>query len=134
MASLSRLFSPKSIAVVGGGDWCRSVIDQLKKFDYKGSLYIINKSKSIISGIKTHKSVDLLPKPPDSVFIGVNRDATIKIVDKLAELKAGGAVCFASGFEESGNEDEKGLLANEALKYASASLSLIHISEPTRPY
>ena len=49
MESLSRLFSPKSIAVVGGGDWCRSVIDQLKKFDYKGSLYIINKSKSIIS-------------------------------------------------------------------------------------
>ena len=80
MTSLSRLFSPKSIAVIGGGAWCTSVIDQLKKFEYKGNIYIINKTKGIISGIKTHKSVDLLPRPPDSVFIGVNRDATIKIV------------------------------------------------------
>ena len=125
MTSLSRLFSPKSIAVIGGGDWCTSVIDQLKKFEYKGDLYIINKTKGIISGIKTHESVDLLPRPPDSVFIGVNRDATVKIVGELAELKAGGAVCFASGFKESSNEDKKGLLANEALKHASVGFRIL---------
>ncbi len=28
---LARLFKPKSIAVVGGGVWCRSVLEQCKK-------------------------------------------------------------------------------------------------------
>ena len=32
---LRRLFSPKSVAVVGGGVWCQSVIEQLFKIGYK---------------------------------------------------------------------------------------------------
>ena len=125
MTSLSRLFSPKSIAIIGGGDWCKSVISQLKKFNYPGKLYIINKNKKTISGIKTYESIDFILSPLDAIFIGVNRNATIDIVAKLAKLKAGGAVCFASGFKESKNEDKNGLLANQALERVSGGFNLL---------
>tara|TARA_Y100000739_G_scaffold177818_1_gene155736 strand:+ start:194 stop:2224 length:2031 start_codon:yes stop_codon:yes gene_type:complete len=125
VTSLSRLFSPKSIAIVGGGAWCKSVIDQLKNFNYSGELYIINKTKKTISGIKTYESIDFIPNPLDAVFIGVNRDSTIDIVAKLAKSKAGGAVCFASGFKESINEDKNGLLANQALERVSVRFNIL---------
>ncbi|HSF62957.1 MAG TPA: acetate--CoA ligase family protein, partial [Paracoccaceae bacterium] len=43
-----------------------------------------------------------LPSPPDATFVGVNRHATLDVVAELAAMGAGGATCFASGWEETG--------------------------------
>jgi acyl-CoA synthetase (NDP forming) len=43
-----------------------------------------------------------LPHAPDVAFIAVNRHATIDVVTQLSKIGAGGAVCYASGFAESG--------------------------------
>ena len=104
---LSRLFSPKSVAVVGGGIWCRSVIEQLIKIGYKGTIFPVHPFKEEILGIKSFKDLEDIPAIIDATFIGVNRNITIEVVKQLNSLNAGGAVCFASGFLEA-EGDKKG--------------------------
>jgi acetyl-CoA synthetase len=45
-----------------------------------------------------------LPHAPDAAFIGVSSEKTVQVVQALADRGAGGAVCFASGFAEVGDE------------------------------
>ena len=49
---LRRLFSPKSVAVIGGGVWCRSVIEQLFKVGYTGKSSPVHLSKEELLGLK----------------------------------------------------------------------------------
>ena len=102
---LRRLFSPKSVAVIGGGVWCRSVIEQLFKIGYKGKIFPVHPSKKEILGLKYFKDLEEVPIEIDASFVGVNRNITIEVIKKLNDLNAGGAVCFASGFLEA--EDDK---------------------------
>ena len=59
----------------------------------------------VVAGHGAFPTVEDLPHPPDAAFIGVNRHATVDIVARLTAAKAGGAVCFASGFAEASAED-----------------------------
>ena len=45
-----------------------------------------------------------LPGSPDAAYVGVNRNLTIDIVRDLAARGAGGAICYATGFTEAGEE------------------------------
>lgn len=108
MKSLNRLFRPKSIAVVGGGAWCRLVIEQCSKMGFAGEIYPVHPKAEEIAGLPAYKDVTSLPEAPDATFVGVNRFATIEVVRALSERGAGGAVCFASGFLEAQAEDAEG--------------------------
>jgi acyl-CoA synthetase (NDP forming) len=118
---LSRLFSPKSVAVVGGGVWCRSVIEQLIKIGYKGTIFPVHPFKEEILGIKSFKDLEDIPAMIDATFIGVNRNITIELVKRLNSLNAGGAVCFASGFlEAEGDKQGSGELQKSLIEAAAA--------------
>lgn len=112
MKDLSRLLRPKSIAVFGGG-WSVAVLKQCRKMGFAGDLWPVHPTKDEIDGLRCYRSVDDLPAAPDASFIGVNRDATIEVVQALSKRGAGGAVCFASGFGEvsDGAERNRALLA-----------------------
>ena len=97
---LERLLRPRSIAVVGGGEWCRAVIEQNIKMEFSGDIWPVHPERAEIAGVPAFKSVAALPGAPDATFIGVNRHATIETAGLLAARGAGGAVCFASGFRE----------------------------------
>ena len=117
---LSRLFSPKSVAVVGGGVWCRSVIEQLIKIGYKGTIFPVHPFKEEILGIKSFKGLEDIPAIIDATFIGVNRNITIEVVKQLNSLNAGGAVCFASGFlEAEGDKQGSGELQKSLIEAAA---------------
>ena len=117
MRELNRLLQPKTIAVIGGGVWCESIINECQKIGFSGSIWPVHPSKDKIANIKAYKSVNDLPAPPDAAFIGVNRETTISVVKDLNQLGAGGAVCFASGFLESKAEDITGeKLQNDLIK------------------
>ena len=117
---LSRLFSPKSVAVVGGGVWCRSVIEQLIKIGYKGKIFPVHPFKEEILGIKSFKDLEDIPAIIDATFIGVNRNITIEVVKQLNSLNAGGAVCFASGFlEAEGDKQGSGELQKSLIEAAA---------------
>lgn len=104
---LSRLLRPRSIAVLGAG-WAQNVIEQCRKMGFDGPVWPVHPTRAEIAGVPCLRSLAELPQAPDAVFIGVNRFATLEVVRELAAMGAGGAICFASGWEESG---EAGLQA-----------------------
>ncbi|WP_424977090.1 acetate--CoA ligase family protein [Leisingera sp. S232] len=105
---LSRLFRPKNIAVIGGGTWCRLVIEQCRKMGFEGTIWPVHPKAVEVAGLSAFTDVDSLPDAPDAAFIGVNRFVTIEVVRQLSARGAGGAVCFASGFLEAAAEDAEG--------------------------
>ncbi|MEL6452162.1 MAG: acetate--CoA ligase family protein [Pseudomonadota bacterium] len=108
MPRLERLLRPRSIAVVGGGAWCEAVIAQCEKMGFDGPIWPVHPRAALVAGHGAFPSVDDLPAPPDAVFVGVNRAATVAVVATLSRRGAGGAVCFASGFAEAAAEDAQG--------------------------
>lgn len=119
MSRLSRLLSPQSVAVIGGGAWCASVLEQLDKAGYGGQVWHVHPTRGDFA------SVDQLPASPDAAFVGVNREATVDVVEALASQGAGGAVCFASGFSEAEHEDATGADRQAALVSAAGSMPIL---------
>lgn len=72
---------------------------------FGGQVWPIHPTRAEIGGQRCYASLDALPHAPDAAFVGVNRHATIEIVQQLSQMGAGGAVCFASGWRETGDAD-----------------------------
>ena len=120
-SNLSRLISPRSIAVVGhrGADFA---IRESRKLGYTGKIWAIHPSRETIEGLECFKSVKDLPEPPDATFIAVNAEAAIEIVADLNQIGGGGAVLYASGFGEVG---EDGIKRNQRLVEAAGKMPII---------
>ncbi|KAB2671705.1 acetate--CoA ligase family protein [Brucella tritici] len=118
--NLSRVLRPRSIAIFGGG-WSMAVLRQCRKMGYEGDLWPVHPTRDTIDDIPCYRSVADLPGAPDVSFIGVNRDGTINIVRELAARGSGGAVCFASGF----NEVSDGAERNRALLEAAGDMPIL---------
>ncbi|MGR3679263.1 MAG: acetate--CoA ligase family protein [Paracoccaceae bacterium] len=125
MHDLSRLLRPRSIAVVGGGAWCRLVLEQCRKMGFDGEIWPVHPKGGQIAGLVAYKSIDDLPCAPDAAFIGVNRFATIDLIGQLSARGAGGAVCFASGFLEAQAEDDSGADLQEKLLFAANDMPIL---------
>ena len=103
--SLRRLLRPKTVAVFGG-DSAATVIRQCQAIDYPGEIWAVNPTRSELAGIPCVASIDDLPGVPDASFVAAPPEPSLEIIGKLAELGAPGAVCFAAGFAETGEEGE----------------------------
>ncbi|MEI5681120.1 acetate--CoA ligase family protein [Mesorhizobium sp. CCNWLW179-1] len=125
MLRLERLLRPKSIAVIGGGAFAPNVVKQSLKMGFAGDVWPVHPKRDEVAGVKAYRSVSDLPGAPDAVFIGVNRFATIDIVRELAQLGAGGAICFAAGFLEAGADDEDGERLQAELIEAAGTMPVI---------
>jgi acyl-CoA synthetase (NDP forming) len=123
--NLKRLLSPSSIAVIGGGAWCRSVVQQCLKIGFDGHIWPVHPTQSSIHGIPTVSSVQDLPNAPDASFIGINREATVSVVQALNDMGAGGAVCFASGFAEAATELKDGADLQHRLVQAAGTMPIL---------
>ncbi len=125
MPDLSRLLHPRSIAVVGGGAWCRNVISQCQGMGFQGVLWSVHPKLPDIGGVEAFRSVSDLPEAPDASFVGVNRHATVEIVGRLSAMGAGGAVCFASGFLEAQREDTEAADLQRKLLEAAGDMPVL---------
>jgi acyl-CoA synthetase (NDP forming) len=103
--SLHRLLRPASIAVIGGDD-AAEVIRQCRRSGYDGTLWAVSATRDILAGLRCCPSVDALPAAPDAAFVAVPREQAVQVVAALSRRGAGGAVCYASGFAEVGDEGE----------------------------
>lgn len=113
MRDLGRLLRPRSIAVLGSG-WAANVIEQCGKMGFDGPVWPVHPTRDDIAGVRCYRSLADLPAPPDATFIGVNRHATLDVVAELSAMGAGGATCFASGWEEAGEADLQARLVQAA--------------------
>jgi acyl-CoA synthetase (NDP forming) len=119
--SFERLLRPRSIAVFGGAQ-AQEVIRQSDRMGYEGELWPVHPKKTEILGRTVYPSVEDLPGSPDAAYVGVNRHLTIDIVKALAGRGAGGAICYATGFSEAG---EEGRELQEQLLRASGDMPLV---------
>lgn len=123
--TLDRLLRPQSIGVVGGGAWCESVIRECRKIGFTGAIWPVHPSKETVAGLPAVPTIADLPEAPDAAFVGVNRLATIEVIRALADRNAGGAICFASGFQEAVEELSDGADLQQALLKAAGDMPIL---------
>lgn len=98
---LQPLLKPRHIAFVGG----RHLVDAIhstQRIGFTGQVWVVNPRQDAIAGYRCYRSIAELPAPPDAAFVAVNSAEAVRVVGELARAGAGGAVCYAAGFAESG--------------------------------
>ena len=119
--NLRRLISPKSIAVVGNRG-ANFAIKESIKLGFNKQIWAIHPSLDSLEGVKCFRDIKDLPEAPDATFIAVNAETAIDIVSDLKSMGGGGAVLYASGFGEVG---EEGFQRNQRLLKAADGMPLI---------
>ncbi|MDD0977679.1 acetate--CoA ligase family protein [Pseudomonas fontis] len=119
--NLKRLLAPRHLAFVGGRSMARA-LKRCADGGYPGPMWLVNPQHDSLDGIPCVRSVADLPEAPDAVFIATNRELTLSCVAELATRGAGGAICYASGFAESGAE---GLALQQQLLKAAGPMALL---------
>lgn len=113
--NLKRLLTPRHLAFIGGRSMARAY-KRCAEGGYQGQMWLVNPQHDSLEGVPCVRSVAELPCGPDAVFIATNRELTLICVAELAAKGAGGAICYASGFAESGAQGQA--LQDQLLKAA----------------
>ncbi|PJY94483.1 acetate--CoA ligase family protein [Pseudomonas donghuensis] len=119
--NLKRLLAPRHLAFVGGRSMARA-LKRCAEGGYQGQMWLVNPQHDSLDGVPCVRSVAELPCAPDAVFIATNRELTLTCVAELAAKGAGGAICYASGFAETGAE---GLALQQQLLKAAGHMALL---------
>ncbi len=101
LANLQRLLRPRHLAFVGGRDLDYAV-RRSRTDGFEGPIWVVNPKYSEIAGQRCFPSIADLPDAPDASYVAVRRELTLEAVAALAARGAGGAICYASGFAETG--------------------------------
>jgi acyl-CoA synthetase (NDP forming) len=107
---IERLLAPRSIALVGG-EWADAVAAASRRVGYAGELWRVHPSRPSTPEQRYFASVDELPGAPDAAFLAAPNREVPAIAARLAARGAGGFVCFAAGFSESGTAEGQRLTA-----------------------
>ncbi len=99
---LERLLRPLSVVVIGGREAEKCLVE-CQKIGFEGTLYAVNPRREQLAGIPCYRHIEDLPEGPDAAFICIPADATIEAIAALRDKGTGGAVCYASGFSETGD-------------------------------
>ena len=99
--ALHRLLAPRSIAMIGGA-WADAAVAASRAIGYEGKLWRIHPDRPSSPETPYFRSVDELPGVPDAAFIAAPNREVPAIASALARSGAGGFVCFAAGFSETG--------------------------------
>lgn len=116
-----RLLAPQRMAFIGGTQVERT-LTTLRDREFAGEVHVVHPKRSEIAGYRCVPRIADIPSPPDAVFLAVNADATIRALDELRRIDAGGVVCYASGFAEIG---EAGAERNRAFIQASGDMAVV---------
>lgn len=114
---LETLFYPRSIAVVGASNDPQKVgyalLNNLKRFDYKGDIFPINPKPGEILGLRTAQSILDVNKDVDLAVIAIPAPLVPKSIRECVDKGVGSAVIVSAGFKESG---ASGILLEEEIK------------------
>lgn len=113
--NLKRMLAPQHVAFVGGRSMARA-LKRCAEGGYQGQMWLVNPQHDSLEGVPCVRNIADLPCGPDAVFIATNRELTLTCVAELAAIGAGGAICYASGFAETGAEGQA--LQQQLLKAA----------------
>ena len=98
---LDKLFSPRSVAIVGAGpretSAGRAVLRNLRAAAFGGVIEVVNPYYGEIQGIKTVKSIQDLPTPPDVIVIVAPPRSVPGIVKTAGEQGVAAAIIITAG-------------------------------------
>jgi acyl-CoA synthetase (NDP forming) len=117
-SGVERLLAPRSVALFGG-DWADAVAAASRKIGYGGKLWRVHPSRPSTPAQHYFRSVEELPGAPDAAFLAAPNREVPGIAAALAARGAGGFVCFAAGFSETGTAEGR-RLTEELLEGAGA--------------
>jgi acyl-CoA synthetase (NDP forming) len=119
--NLKRMLAPRHVAFVGGRSMARA-LKRCADGGYPGQMWLVNPQHDSLEGVPCVRSIADLPCGPDTVFIATNRDLTLTCVAELAAIGTSGAICYASGFAETGAE---GQALQQQLLEAAGDMALL---------
>ncbi len=115
------LFNPKTIAVIGanesegfGGAVCKNLTSDI---DDEGRVFYVNPKRDSLFGKTCYHSVKDIPVDIDLMIIAINKTRVVNVLKEGKEKGVKAAVVFASGFSETGREEDISL-EKEMLKTA----------------
>src|SRR5215472_16775664 len=98
---LDKLFSPRSVAVVGASprdtSAGRAVLRDLRSARFKGSISLVNPHYGEIDGIKAVKTIQELREAPDLLVIATPPQSIPGIVAAAGEKGVAAAIIITSG-------------------------------------
>lgn len=113
---VARLIRPNSVAIVGvspePGSLGGAVLHNLRKFGFKGDIHLVTRRSKEIDGLACVPTIDDLPDGIDAAVLAVPQVAAADAVAACGRRGISGAVVFAAGFAETG---EEGRAAQDAL-------------------
>lgn len=115
------LFNPKTIAVIGanesegfGGAVCKNLMSEI---DDENRVFYVNPKRDTLFGKTCYHSVKDIPVDVELLIIAVNKKLVINVLKEGKTKGAKAAIIFASGFSETGKEEDK-MLEEELLTTA----------------
>jgi acyl-CoA synthetase (NDP forming) len=106
--AMERLLAPRSVALIGG-EWADAVAAASRRIGYRGELWRVHPSRPSTAEQRYFRSVDELPGAPDAAFVAAPNREVPAIAAALSASGAGGFVCFAAGFSETGTAEGRRL-------------------------
>lgn len=106
--SVARLLRPRSVAIVGAsptpGSLGASVLGNLERAGYSGDIHLVNPKRAEINGRPCVASIEALPDGVDCAVLAIPRAAVLETIEACARKGVGGAILFAAGFAEGGDQ------------------------------
>ncbi|WP_447748848.1 acetate--CoA ligase family protein [Variovorax boronicumulans] len=106
--SLSALFAPRSIAVVGASSNAQKIggipVDYQRRFGFEGALYPVNPNADRIQDLPAYPSLRAIGQPVDLAILAVPSALVDGALDDAIAAGVKGVVLFSSGFAEVGAE------------------------------
>ncbi len=106
--SLQKLFSPRSVAVVGASTTEASIgaelLKNLLRGPFQGPIFPVNPMRDWVLGVKAYPTVRDIPDPVDLAVIAVPKHLVLDVIDDCGEKGVGAAVIITAGFKEVGGE------------------------------
>ena len=108
VASIRRILSPASIAVIGAsrtpGTIGFELVRNLVRGGFTGAVLPVNPHAGSVAGIHAYASVGDTPEPPDLAIIAVPASAVAGVVAECGAAHVGGIVIISAGFAELGTD------------------------------
>ncbi len=105
---LDSLFKPESIAIIGASrspaKLGYSILSNLQRSEFGGTIYPINPGADEILGYKTYPSLDQIPEPVDLAVIVVPAKYVLDALESCAKNKVKSVIIISAGFRETGGE------------------------------
>lgn len=101
---IKRLLMPRSLALIGGA-WTDEVAAGNRVIGFTGELWRVHPHRASTAATTYYRSVEELPHTPDAAFVAAPSREVPKVAAALRRREAGGFVCFAAGFSETGTAE-----------------------------